>query len=115
MAGHRSGSAAPQPDLRLRVQRLLRGERRHDDVDPLFLGLRDRAGGREIIREIGDFVAHRDERDRGTVLQQTSDVLLSIQTFLKVRMDGEFTLAEIRQVAEANLRIAIPAHLSSRL
>lgn len=108
-------SAAPQPDLRLRVQRLLRGERRHDDVDRLFLGLRDRADSRETIREVGDFVAHRDERDRGTVLQQTSDVLLSIQTFLKIRAERAFTLGEIREVAEANLRVATPAQLSARL
>lgn len=115
MAGHRSGSAAPQPDLRIRVQRLLRGGRRHDDVDRLFLGLRDRAGDRMAIREIGDFVAHRDERDRGTALQQTSDVLLSIQTYLKIRTEGTFTLVEIREVAEANLRVATPAQLSARL
>ncbi len=115
MTSKQSQLAASQPDLRLRVQRLLRGERRHDDVDRLFLGLRDRAGERETIREVGDFVAHRDERNRGTVLQQTSDVLLSIQTFLKIRTNGTVTLAEIREVAEANLRLATPAQLSARL
>lgn len=115
MTVQRQRSAAPTPDLRIRVQRLLRGERRHDDFDRLFLGLRDRAGDRTIIREVGDFVAHRDERDRGTALQQTSDVLLSIQTFLKVRLDGTFTLADIKEVAEANLRVATPAQLSARI
>lgn len=106
-------------DLRLRVQRLVRGEHRHDDVDRLFLGHREHCGDRYAVREVGDFVAHRDQRDRGVVLEQAADVLTSIRTFIKVRMDlgsGKAPDREmIRAVAEANLRLATREQLSHRL
>jgi hypothetical protein len=51
--------------LRIRVERLLRGEFRVEDLTTLFLAMRDRCDGREAVREIGDFAAHRDERTKG--------------------------------------------------
>ena len=56
--------------MRIRVKRLLHGKFRPDDITTLFLHLRDRHGGRESVREMGDFVAHPDRRDRGMTAKQ---------------------------------------------
>ena len=45
-------------EIQRRVERLLKGERRIEDLDRIFQCLRDRAHSREDEREIGDFVAH---------------------------------------------------------
>lgn len=59
--------------LRTRVERLLRGEFRNDDLTRLFLYARDRCDGRESVQEIGDFVAHHDERTKGIVTRTVRD------------------------------------------
>ena len=55
------------PKSRARVERLLSGNIRPDDLTHLFLYARDRCDGRESVQEIGDFVAHHDERIKGIV------------------------------------------------
>lgn len=51
----------------------------------------------------------------GPVLQQTSDVFQSFRTWLRVRTGQPFTTADIRKAAEANLRLATPKQLASRV
>jgi hypothetical protein len=102
-------------DLQKRVQRLLRGERRSDDLDRLFLGLRDRSHGRESVREIGDFVAHRDQREKGPVTQKARDVFLSFHSWFRIRAGQPFDLAHIRKVSAANLRVATDDQIAARL
>lgn len=63
MALNRSDSAA----LRIRVDRLLRSDLRVEDLTSLFLAMRDHCEGRECVREVGDFVAHRNTRTRGII------------------------------------------------
>jgi hypothetical protein len=53
---------------------LLSGRHLVHDLDRLFLAQRDRGHERESFREIGDFVAHRDERQKGLVTQTCRDV-----------------------------------------
>lgn len=55
------------PKSRARVERLLHGKNRADDLTHLFLYARDRCDGRESVQEIGDFVAHHNERTKGIV------------------------------------------------
>lgn len=43
--------------LRIRVERLLRGDQRPEDLAALFLALRDYSGGRECVVEIGNYIA----------------------------------------------------------
>lgn len=103
-------------DLSRRIARLLRGERRCEDLDRLFLALRDRPGARSSVREIGDFVAHRDQREKGPVTQKARDIFISLQSWIRISVLCEpFTLADIRRVAEANLRVATDAQLAARL
>lgn len=59
--------------LRARVERILRGDFRNDDLTRLFLFARDRCDGRESVQEIGDFVAHHHERTKGIVTRTTRD------------------------------------------
>ena len=44
-------------------------------MDRLFLGQRTRAWSRACFREIGDFVAHRDTREKGLLYDRTSDAI----------------------------------------
>jgi hypothetical protein len=60
--------------LSARVQRLLHGQFQVEDLTTLFLALRGpRSGGRQAVDEVGDFVAHRDERNKGIVTQAVRD------------------------------------------
>jgi hypothetical protein len=60
-------------DLRSRVERLLKGDFRPDDLTRLFLYARDRCDGRESVQEVGDFVAHRDQRSKGIITRTARD------------------------------------------
>jgi hypothetical protein len=75
--------------LRLRVERLLRGDFRVEDVTTLFLALRDRCDGREAIGEIGDFVAHRDERTKGITTKGVRDFFTNVKFIARFRFAKE--------------------------
>jgi hypothetical protein len=53
------------PVLRQRVERLLSGPFRPDDLLKLFALLRLQSYGMQTVQEIGHFAAHAAERDRG--------------------------------------------------
>jgi hypothetical protein len=61
------------PKSRARVERLLSGTFRPDDLTGLFLYARDHCDGREPVADIGDFVAHHNERDKGIVTRSTRE------------------------------------------
>lgn len=61
------------PKSRARVERLIGGTFRPDDLMGLFLFARDHCDGRESVAEIGHFVAHHDERDKGIITRSTRD------------------------------------------
>jgi hypothetical protein len=65
--------------LRIRVERLLRGDSNPDDLLALFLALRDYSGGRECVVEIGNFIAHRGERKIGIVTRESRDLFALIR------------------------------------
>jgi hypothetical protein len=71
--------------LRIRVQRLLRGELKVDDLTALFLALRDRAGGRQSVVDVGAFVAHRNERNKGYVTEAVRDFFVRIRFVIEAR------------------------------
>jgi hypothetical protein len=56
-----------------RVGRLLYGDFRPDDLTGLFLYARDHCDGRETITDIGAFVAHHNERNKGIVTRSTRE------------------------------------------
>jgi hypothetical protein len=56
-----------------RVGRLLYGDFRPDGLTGLFLYARDHCDGRETITDIGAFVAHHNERNKGIVTRSTRE------------------------------------------
>lgn len=102
-------------DLRQRVRRLARGDRRVEDLDRIYLGLRDRSRGHPTVREIGDFVAHRRERDKGALTGRVRDIFVSLESWAKMQFGEVPTIAAARKTAESNLRIATNAQLKARL
>lgn len=63
----------PDPRSRVRVERILRGDFRPDDLISLLLFARDHCDGRETVAEIGHFVAHQTERNKGIVTRSTRE------------------------------------------
>lgn len=102
-------------ELRQRVERYIHGDCRVADLDRIFLGLRDRCYGLASIREIGDFVAHRNQREKGPVTDKVRDIQLSLESWLN---QGECRLPDLaaaKRISAANLRIATDAQLAQRL
>ncbi len=100
-------------DLRMRAERLLAGHHRVDDLDRLFLGQRDRHHGKESFREIGDFVAHRAERQKGLVTQVTRDVFASVSVWSLGLREKKPSKSNIARAAQANFRLASDQQLAS--
>jgi hypothetical protein len=100
-------------DLRARVQRLLAGSHQVHDLDRVFLALRDRAHERESFREMGDFVAHRDERQKGLVTQTGRDVFTSIDVWSLGLRGRKPSTEDIVRAAWANFRLASDSQLKA--
>src|SRR5258705_11504652 len=84
----------PDQKSRARVQRLLTGTFRPDDLTGLFLYARDHCDGREPVAEIGHFVAHHNERDKGIVTRATRDWFTTMRFHMSrfQRPDGSLDL-----------------------
>lgn len=65
--------------LRVLVRRILRDDYSADDFSTLLLALRGRSGGRQTIQEIGNFIAHRAERDQGIATERAEDFFIHMQ------------------------------------
>lgn len=100
-------------DLRHRARRLLAGDRRVADLDRLFLGLRARASAQSCFREIGDFVAHRDTREKGLITQRGRDVFTSVDVWSLKMRGRDPTWADISRAAYANLQLASDKQLEA--
>jgi hypothetical protein len=99
--------------LKLRVERLMSDDFRVEDLTNLFLAMRDRCDGREPVVEIGDFVAHRDERTRGITTNATRDFFTFLKGgYLKIPIDitnlpagfSNTLAAALRRIDNARLR-----------
>ena len=106
-------SAMLDTDLQRRVQRLLSGDRRTEDLARIFLSVRGRDQGRASLREIGDFVAHRDQREKGPVTARVRDMFLSCRSWSRQQMGIAPTLEQACEVAAANLRTATDVQLEA--
>lgn len=99
-------NALADDDLRARARRLTSGDFRTGDLDRLFLGQRARAHGRACFREIGDFVAHRDTREKGVVTDVGRDVFTSVDVWSMDLRGLKPSAADLARAANANLRLA---------
>lgn len=100
-------------DLKHRARRLIAGDFRSGDLDRLFLGQRDRAWGRACFREVGDFVAHRDTREKGLITQVGRDVFTSVDVWSLKMRGREPSWTDIARAAEADLRLASDEQIRS--
>jgi hypothetical protein len=102
--------------MRTRVTRLLNGNFREEDLTRLFLYLRDRADGRETLRDIGDFVAHQNERDKGCITRAVQDwykiaTFHAPNMFSGARADINCLPSDFHQLLMATFRRINPADL----
>ena len=104
-------------DHKLRVARLMRGERRVADLHSLFSDLRMQEPGRASIREVGHFAAHRHERDAGISLSRANDIQTSARRWYQqlegITPDVEH-LTEAGRAKIAAIVAAIVRQLSQR-
>ena len=92
--------------LRTRIERLLRGDFRPDDLSTLILYARQHSDGRECIREIGHFIAHQDKRERGIVSETTRDWYFAVQ-FAIPAMRGGFDWRRLPEEFPAFLQATV--------
>lgn len=99
--------------LRRHVLAILRGSASAADFQALFQGLRFRSKGRRRFREIADFIAHPDQRDRGPIADLVRDVFESARVFTMVAGGRVPSADEARAAGHANLRLATDISISS--
>ncbi|HDU8584939.1 TPA: hypothetical protein RG682_000381 [Vibrio alginolyticus] len=63
------------------VTKLEAGDFDENDVDNLFMRLRAYSHGNKVFREVADFVAHNDERNRGITNESLEAFYLSFKFF----------------------------------
>lgn len=102
-------------DHRRRVDRLLCGERHVTDLDRLFADLRFTGSDLMTVREVGDFAAHRGERDKGIVMMRAADMQISSGGWVRQMIGQMPSLEEARRVGKANLRIAPDERIKTAL
>lgn len=93
-------------DLRIRARRLIGGDFRQDDLSHFYLGLRDRTGGSKTFRDMGDFVAHRQERNQGELQGIAKDIFTSFSVWAS-GLNGQMPpLDAMIRCARANIKLA---------
>jgi hypothetical protein len=99
------------PKSKARVERLLRGDFRPDDLMNLFLFARDHCDGRETVAEIGHFVAHHTERDKGIITRLTREWVADVRYHLSVYgptgQPGPFDAQRMPPATRDYFRIAV--------
>jgi hypothetical protein len=102
------------PNYRERVLRLLRQQPSADVLNDLFLMLRERSYGYDTVKEIGDFVAHRNERDKGIATLEVKDwystVAFHVEAAMRPPPINRFPATALALMA-ANLRRMSPAYI----
>lgn len=102
-------------DRRRRVARWLRGDRRTGDLDRIFADLRLVQPGRDSVREVGHFAAHRGERNRGIVLERAGDMQTSARWWwMQMQMTVPPTADHMREAGAANLAIMPDVRIRER-
>jgi hypothetical protein len=104
-------------DLRRRVERLLSGRRSIEDLQRIYLDQREWAYGRASVLEIGDFIAHRDERVKGVVTRRVEDLLLGGRTWVAGILGDTPPVDSpvVRDRARANFRLATDEQIRNAL
>jgi len=73
------------------------GEFDEDTVRTLFAALREHAPKNSVVREFGDFIAHRD-KDRGPIHEYVAKTVEAMERQVRTNA-GSFTIAPVHTVA----------------
>lgn len=93
--------------LKARMSRLLAGDLRVDDIARIYAGLRSASFGRASFREIADFAAHPDVREKGPVTQVIRDLITTFTPFFESALGTESPQIEkLLDRVLSNLRLA---------
>lgn len=93
--------------LRARLARLMSGDLCPEDVAKLYIGKRSSSYGRASFRELADFAAHPDLRNRGPVTDRIRDMRTTFKPMLDRAINGGSPpIREILDRAESNFRMA---------
>ena len=71
------------------IQKIESGNFDENDIDSIFMKLRAYSTKFSVFREIADFVAHNDQRNRGLVNEALEHMYLSMRFFLDYHYQGE--------------------------
>lgn len=93
-------------ELRTRAKRIVDGTAATIDIDRIYLALRSHRKASSPFREIADFIAHRDERDKGITTDVGRDVFTSVSVWSLGLRDKTPTWNDLVHAAQANLRLA---------
>lgn len=99
--------------LRQHVVTILNGSATAADFQALFQGLRFRSKGRKRFRDIADFIAHRDVRDRGAVAELVRDIFASGRVYAMAAAGQAPSPADASAAGHANLRRATDASITA--
>ncbi|WP_199544147.1 hypothetical protein [Paraburkholderia kururiensis] len=88
-----------------RARRWIEGRGSFEDLDRLYLDLRQASQGHDSFRELGDFLAHRDDRTKGPVTQRVRDVFTSFRVWSSGLRGETPNLDDFRACGLANLRL----------
>lgn len=99
--------------LKARIDRLINGDLRPEDVAKLYVGKRSAAYGRSSFRELADFAAHPDRRDRGPVADRIRDMRTTFKPMIDRALNTVGPSEEaIFSRAESNFRMATDDQVS---
>ncbi len=93
-------------NLKARLERLMVGVREIDDVAKLYFGKRQASYGRSSFRELADFAAHPDLRNRGPVTDRIRDMRTTFKPLFDRAMTDVVNSADVFARAESNFRMA---------
>jgi hypothetical protein len=96
----------PDDGLRPRLERLLRGEVREQDLHHLFFNMRDESKGSGVVGEVVNFIAH-PIRTRGMATFDMRDLFAAIRFVLPIQTSNIIRTKLPKDMAEAmraNLR-----------
>jgi len=94
--------------VRRAIERLLEGSRKVEDLHRVMLWLRTRSFGFHSVKEIGDGIAHSDERDQGLLFDRVRDFYFAWDYFQQHALQEvphpTPDKASISRVVEATIR-----------
>ena len=93
--------------VKARVRRLIKGELNADDLTRIFLFIREYPDCNEVIKEIGHFIAHSNERDQGTAHKSVRNWFNAVRFSLTISIEQVCDLKRLPSVSPEYFRYAV--------